>query len=49
MSRFPNKLVMGGSDRESTESEDEYYMPGQGNGQPLCTNNYICTMPPCTM
>ena len=28
MSRFPNKLVMGGSDRESTESEDEY-MPGQ--------------------
>ena len=29
MSRFPNKLVMGGSDRESTESEDEYYMPGQ--------------------
>ena len=29
MSRFPNTLVMGGSDRESTESEDEYYMPGQ--------------------
>ena len=28
MSRFPNKIVVGGSDRESSESEDEY-MSGQ--------------------
>ena len=28
MSRFQNKIVVGGSDRESSESEDEY-MPGQ--------------------